>query len=554
MKRKTSTVPSRIWKFGLPFGPAKEDEARVDEQIRLSHKYKNKLLEIELRRREKYRAARRALLPNIEAAEADVAAAEKALEGERGDLRRARQAKRGRTPDVNLKAQKDALRKARAVLKAERAKASSSEDLKAAAAAIETEAKDEIKVARAACGVYWGTYLRIEKSHEQTRSEPTDPEFKRWDGSGYVGVHFMQGISVAQAFSGENTLLRISTPDSRGRAEVLLRIGSDNRAPVWARFALLLHRPTPSDARIKSAWAQRRKVGTRWRWELCMALESDTFKSPVRTPSHACGINLGWLKVDAGLHVGTLWGSDGHIQEIVVPNGILKRIEHARSIRSIRDRNFEAARDALCAALKTLPAPDWMKERTESLAQWRSTQRLSNLVWMSWRTQRFDGDREIFDVMDAWRKQDRHLLQWEASEIDRALGNRREVYRVVASQIAKRYSTIVIEKFNLNMLVRRKKAEEKETEAEQAQRSARFLAALSELRGAFKLACSNQGSNLREVDPAYITQDCHVCGFRCDFDAEHERRHVCESCGVEWDQDLNAARNLLNRGSDQTED
>ena len=78
MKRKKSTVPTRVFKYGLPLGPDPECRALVDEQIRLGHEYRNDLVRVELDRREAYRTAT-APLPSIAPIEEELAGVEEEL-------------------------------------------------------------------------------------------------------------------------------------------------------------------------------------------------------------------------------------------------------------------------------------------------------------------------------------------------------------------------------------------------------------------------------------------------------------------------------------------
>lgn len=57
MARKTSKTPSRIWKLGLPFGPADEDWKAVSDQMWYGHQYRNKMVEIDRERLQQFRAA-----------------------------------------------------------------------------------------------------------------------------------------------------------------------------------------------------------------------------------------------------------------------------------------------------------------------------------------------------------------------------------------------------------------------------------------------------------------------------------------------------------------
>ncbi len=54
-----------------------------------------------------------------------------------------------------------------------------------------------------------------------------------------------------------------------------------------------------------------------------------------------------------------------------------------------------------------------------------------------------------------------------------------------------------------------------------------------------------------EINPAYTSQDCHVCGYRPGKDAKKklsDRWHYCPKCAASLDRDLNAALNLFALG------
>jgi putative transposase len=62
---------------------------------------------------------------------------------------------------------------------------------------------------------------------------------------------------------------------------------------------------------------------------------------------------------------------------------------------------------------------------------------------------------------------------------------------------------------------------------------------------AYKAACA--GKRAEAVPPAYTTQDCSGCGERVKKSLS-VRTHVCPSCGLVMDRDVNAAKNILWRG------
>ena len=82
------------------------------------------------------------------------------------------------------------------------------------------------------------------------------------------------------------------------------------------------------------------------------------------------------------------------------------------------------------------------------------------------------------------------------------------------------------------------------TEGKSAFRAAmRVVACPSLLR-----RCFEEKGGCHKVDGRYTTQDCSWCGCADPWDAVRTVMHQCAGCGRWFDQDRNAARNLLQRG------
>lgn len=55
------------------------------------------------------------------------------------------------------------------------------------------------------------------------------------------------------------------------------------------------------------------------------------------------------------------------------------------------------------------------------------------------------------------------------------------------------------------------------------------------------------GKVVLKIDPAYTSQECSKCG-EVNKDSRQGLKYMCKSCGFELNSDLNAARNIANRG------
>jgi len=108
---------------------------------------------------------------------------------------------------------------------------------------------------------------------------------------------------------------------------------------------------------------------------------------------------------------------------------------------------------------------------------------------------------------------------------------------------------IVLEQINLTDFA---ETRDKNTKLSNTARAQRFLAPLSEFRGAIKNAADREGVPYIEVDPAYTSKTCAECGH-LNKDLKAEKEWVCPECGVVHDRDENAANNLRNMGQQYIE-
>lgn len=553
-------IRTAVYTYGLPLGPTSECAEAVDEQMRRARIYHNELLELERTKRAVYR--------EIVGEVAHVAAIQTQIDEVTSEIQRLETAaragnqksrKRVRDPETrrqlqSLRAKRKELRQQR---KAAKAAVRDDPDMQARIAALDERATEWQRGLRAQCGVYWGTYLLVEEAHQRRRRERMDPQFRRWDGSGRIGVQIQGGMPVAGIVDGSDSRLQIDrTPRVRytrrhpeGRSVpdsgwLRIRIGSDGRAPVWATFPLVYHRPLPRDGVIKRAWVQRRRIGTRWRWELQVTLQEPV---PDVAPGRGtAAVHVGWRVRQDGLRVGYVRDTSGEGQELLLPRAVLDALDHAASLRSIRDRHHDGIRARLRQWMSAQShVPEWLTAATKHMDRWRSTQRLTRLVY-TWRASRFSGDAAMYDALEAWRRKDRHLYQWECDERAKARGRRKDIYRQLAADLTSRYSTILLGDTDLRQVARRAAPDQEDPQHATARRN-RTRAAVGELQDAIKAAASKRGVAVDRVSAQHVTDTCHACGERCAFDAAEHVHHACAHCGVVWDQDDNAAVNMLGR-------
>lgn len=559
-----------VYRFGLR--PPHENATLVHSQMRAAHDYRNHLVAAERGRRAAVRAVLGAPV-DIATLESAARQADTALLASLRSLKASRAATRSRSETEQQRAavktareqRKQALKDLREARKKLRGEGPVQQEIDQ----INERGNEFRRNMRAHCGVYWGTYLSVEAADEQARKdtplydgiEPSDPRFKRWRGDGSVGVQIQGGLSIKELLGAADTQVRIeegalppgADPNSKRSARrkyavLAMRVDSDEkRKPIWARWRMVMHRPFPENARIKWVKVHLKRFGWDEWWVADFTIETAEVPQ-VKRPGGAVAVDLGWRRgMEPGLRVATWLGEDGRTGKLVLSEHTLEGLRKADDLRSIRDKNFDAARARLVSDLAALavPLPPWLTKSTRTISHWRSAARLAALA-RTWRMNRFVGDDAAYDSLEAWRYDDHHLWHWEVHQRESSLRNRKEIYRLFAKDLSERYDTVVLEDFKLDRIAL-KPTTESEKHDNKVARHSRQTGAVSELRICLIQGFAARGGRKEEVPAQDTTKACHACGSVEDWNQAEEVHHVCSKCGVLWDQDDNAAVNLLRR-------
>lgn len=557
----------KVYRYGLL--PPIENAERVKEQMVLGHRYRNMLVEIERHRRA---AVREIYGQELAEAEESAKTAKAAVKVAIDSVNTYKALHRTRkVPDelaAALKQAKVAKKEAVTRFNAARAALRNDPQLEQKVATIEDRATQLIKSARAHHSPFWGSYLQVEQAHAAVRAmplyrygEPNDPRFVPWCGFGFCAVQLQGGLPIDEMVS--DTRLRIepgSPPPNVSRTSkraarrqyltLAMRIGSDGKDPVWARWPLVMHRPLPKGAVIKWARVRRCMIGPREEWSVAFTLDMSNVKK-VSQPTNradAVAVDIGWRVVNKGIAVtgaprhmdGELrvcaWqGTDGRGGTLHLSHELLSALTKAESLRSIRDRNFNEVKERLAPFKPEVP---WWPT---NMWQWRSAARLAKLV-RKWTANRFDGDDEFYLIAEKWRYQDHHLWEWETSQRIKAIRRREDLYRNFAAKLSREYAEVVLEGegSSAKLMDMRPLALRESTDNERA-RSNRVLASCSTLRKYL----TETASKVTFVPAPNTTRMCQRCESVEHWDQAAEVWHDCSKCGASWDQDQNAAANML---------
>lgn len=432
------------------------------------------------------------------------------------------------------------------------------------------------KKIRQESGLYWGNYNRVIdafeaarkmclKKHRHARYKEDSPnggvltvQVQKTQGETGMSPGYMHSGKYAQ-FSVVPVPNSAHTLGARQRSRAVLTQAAIrcDAAGHRLRFAIWLHRPLPDGMRIKSVqlvWDDRehapRKIAEQVttedtvrvvRGRLCL-----TLSGPAEVREHdsakACGVDLGWRLLDDGaLLVATLLDSDGESKRYSLPVKWMRGMDQVERLRSYVDTGLEEV-----AA--------WIKDHGDTVdprlaaavADWNPRRSAGHID----RDALHDAVREIGfrnvpePVLD-WYRRYRHLKLWQDNLRGKLLRNRRERFRLAAKEIASRYARIGLEDMDLSRMARTKKREDgSDNELHAAARAQRVRACVHELRAEIVRQAAKYGAEL-VYRTKNTTQRCTECGGITQQGDRAKRVWVCEHCGAAWDQDLNAAQNLL---------
>ena len=311
---------------------------------------------------------------------------------------------------------------------------------------------------------FWGTKLDVGARHEQARKaplygddaiEPSDPKRRHWNAppdngtrvgrlpeveDGQVGIQIQGGMATEDAASGTMARLEIlplppgatsKRAQQRQHGLLSIRVGSDGRAPVWATWPILYHRPIPHTASWKWVRVSVRHVGRHARWSAEITVD-DAAPRPRDLDRNLTGtlfVEWAWEAVDGGGLRVARWTDDrGGAGEVVLPARIAKGIRIPDGHRAVRDIVFNELRPKLQAELqRAKTVPGWLREAGATLHLWRSPVRLHALH------RRWAAEPTIapaaYTLLDGWVRTDRHLWDYEAGVRRGTLAQRRRSTR-----------------------------------------------------------------------------------------------------------------------------
>ena len=167
-----------------------------------------------------------------------------------------------------------------------------------------------------------------------------------------------------------------------------------------------------------------------------------------------------------------------------------------------------------------------------------------------WTTRTFtgkDGKEHVKRVLVQETGNYRRIKQKIANLNEKLVNVRRDFITKATKAIVPEADTIVMEGLKIATML---KDSETKTNRQNGRTHRNVLASCMGMLGTkITETATKAGKTVIKVEPAYTTRTCHVCGqVRSIPIPLSQRKWTCCACGAELDRDVNAAKNILQRG------
>lgn len=569
-----------VYRYGCPSWV--DLDAVALDQIHLAHTLRNELVAMEHRYAQAVEATW-ALHPEIAAADDAVTAAQTALDTVRETAKAERAKDRTTVPRAatraTLAAARSALRDAKALRR--EAKDRWYPVVKSELIGVR-RARDAARKALYADwvqtrGLYWATYNDVVARHEtavkqvndqRKQGRPAELRFHRWDGTGTLTVQLQRQLgdpprTPELLASGDGKWRNVCqlapwappeewNPRRGPHRHGICMITTGNKDRI--RIPIIVHRTLPAEADITLVRITRRRIAGRYRLSV-------TVTARIPAPDPAVGalvaVHLGWRSLgDDGIRVAVVTADRplagppltlpvhrvGHGWEIRLPARMRDAHQTVDDVRSTRDKALDIVRGDVAEWLDRYQPDD--EPSGVEVRRWRSPARFAALA-QRWRQEPPPEGADMACRLEAWRRQDRHLWEWEANARDQHAARVRDLWANLAAWLCGQAGMVVVDDTPIRDLVRVPDVGTEDSAQARAARRQQHTAAPGELRAAISRAAVARGVTFAKAPAKGITTVHCGCGATLTGDPAAQISLWCSTCGCGVDQDLNAAEWLL---------
>lgn len=549
----------RVYSYGC-LRPSIEDEKTIFSLLRLANAFQNHLvLDVEQEARSIYRNKLQSELTSLAKIDSDIANLYKEKE-EAVKLAKAsgagRRVKGQPRTDPALKAKVDEIKTALTVLKEKRkeilANPENQESRQKAADLANSFRSDATKVARnmfgpKVAGLPWNMRRIYEKAAKQS-AKAKDLKRSRFEGTGLLGGQVLSTTAFPTSDIWNNCTVKINPIDSdiyylpRGERKRATRTSVELKLSpsITVTLPMIMHRPLPTDGEVTEIRLAVGKIMEKPIYKLLITVGFREIPIHKDAGVGVVGIDQGWAQDSSaestidydGLLVGAIAGEHG---SSLIKLDIGKQL-HAQSVQSATDKEFDDIKKYILGKTN-------IPSEFNSLDKWRSHKKLRRTIINLHKAGSTFLDSNILN----WLKHSKHRMYVEHIRQD-AIEQRKHFYRNIASNLRKKYDTVVLE--NLSKSSMGRQGEVASTEAKTQFNWQLKTAALYQL----ELALINVGMKIVKVDPKFTSQTCASCGNVCKEARVTRSLYKCSKCGYENHADVNAAINIRSKGIERLDD
>lgn len=430
-------------------------------------------------------------------------------------------------------------------------------------APLDNNRKEDVKKACQESGLWWGNYNAVYASYNVARSramkEGVDLKFHRFDGSGRFTCQIQGGMTVEELFEGQKIVGVKPLPKDaythpyKGerrrlqRTELSFTIYTKDNARRTLSFPMIMHRPFPEDVRIKHAVISKKRIGTNFKWSITITATKEGEKfQPDLSKKVACGINWGWkLLKNGSLRIATVVGSDNTEEHFILPADVVLKFKYIDELKSKLDTEI----NEMHAAIKKFEFGDIPDEvLAEKIKKIRRAPKIGAgklaACVLLWKDNFADFQPVFLEKFESWRKVDKRKRNEISNLRGKLIRRRLDLYRNYAKKIANKYGLIGLHEFNLKKAALLETKAGEETPLPKKVRYNRTIASISVFRDWIKKQAFKAKAQVVEVKGP-ITVICHNCGTLIGKKDRTDFIWKCENCGIKWDVDTNAGKNVL---------
>jgi hypothetical protein len=303
-------------------------------------------------------------------------------------------------------------------------------------------------------------------------------------------------------------------------------------------FETIFHRPIPDAAFIKRcAWTGKHHPIKGWRWFITVTVEEPP--APAHKSGKTVAIEIGWRVFGDAIRVAITVDEDDCVQELRLPLDGARSHERRHNIPSgwrdlpVIDSEIALLLEEAKRELRSLRAPESCCDAISHLTPMRE----GGLVRLVRQLNENGAWPEASAVLRKWKLQNDRLRSIRACLSERLIGRRRWLYRNFAARMCRTYRRLILKKLSIHRL------SQSVDVLDVAGRYRRF-ASPAELSLFLRQAAMSRGTTIMEAESAFSTTTCAKCGAQAS-----QTGNLILTCatGHSWDQDENAARNLLSQ-------